>query len=202
MRIWVTLAGPRSGSRGSPGLPGASPQLLRQGAVLLATPEMSSHPFYALVPSWALVPHGPVATMATIIASQAVISGAFSLTQQAIQLGYFPRLRVTHTSAAQIGQIYIAPINWILMVCTIALVIGFQSSSKLAAAYGVAVTATMLITRQSLHDNAEEMGLEPVGGGAAHRNVLRSRRRVLRCQYRKDPARRRGFHWSSVPWFL
>ena len=117
-----------------------------QGAVLLVRPEMSSHPFYGLVPVWALVPTVLLATMATIIASQAVISGAFSLTQQAIQLGYFPRLRITHTSAAQIGQIYIAPINWILMVCTIALVIGFQSSSKLAAAYGVAVTATMLIT--------------------------------------------------------
>lgn len=117
-----------------------------QGAVLLARPEMSSHPFYALVPVWAMVPMVLLATMATIIASQAVISGAFSLTRQAIQLGYFPRLRVTHTSAAQIGQIYIAPVNWLLMVCTIALVIGFQSSSRLAAAYGVAVTATMLIT--------------------------------------------------------
>jgi len=117
-----------------------------QGAVLLARPEMSSHPFYALVPVWAMVPMVLLATMATIIASQAVISGAFSLTQQAIQLGYLPRLRVTHTSAVQIGQIYIAPVNWLLMVCTIALVIGFQSSSRLAAAYGVAVTATMLIT--------------------------------------------------------
>jgi len=87
-----------------------------------------------------------LATVATIIASQAVISGAFSLTHQAMQLGYFPRLRVTHTSASHIGQIYIAPINWLLMVCTIALVLGFRSSSKLAAAYGVAVTATMLIT--------------------------------------------------------
>lgn len=117
-----------------------------QGAVLLARPEMSSHPFYALVPAWAMVPMVLLATMATIIASQAVISGAFSLTQQAIQLGYFPRLRVTHTSALQIGQIYIAPVNWLLMVCTIALVIGFRSSSRLAAAYGVAVTTTMLIT--------------------------------------------------------
>ncbi|MHB1344349.1 MAG: potassium transporter Kup [Thermoleophilia bacterium] len=117
-----------------------------QGAVLLARPEMINHPFYALVPAWAMIPMVLLATLATIIASQAVISGAFSLTQQAIQLGYLPRLRVTHTSASHIGQIYIAPINWLLMVCTIALVLGFQSSSKLAAAYGVAVTATMLIT--------------------------------------------------------
>ena len=87
-----------------------------------------------------------MATLATIIASQAVISGAFSMTRQAIQLGYLPRLNIRHTSAAQIGQIYVAPVNWMLMICTIALVFGFQSSSKLAAAYGVAVTATMLIT--------------------------------------------------------
>ncbi len=117
-----------------------------QGAVLLAKPEMSHHPFYALVPNWAMVPMVLLATAATIIASQAVISGTFSLTQQAIQLGYLPRLRITHTSASHIGQIYIAPVNWLLMICTIALVSGFQSSSKLSAAYGVAVTATMLIT--------------------------------------------------------
>ncbi len=117
-----------------------------QGALLLANPGAAEHPFYAMVPSWALWPTVLLATLATIIASQAVISGAFSLTRQAIQLGYLPRLKVQHTSATQIGQIYIAPINWMLMVCTIALVIGFQSSSNLAAAYGVAVTSTMLIT--------------------------------------------------------
>lgn len=117
-----------------------------QGAVLLSKPEMSYHPFYALVPGWAMIPMVLLATVATIIASQAIITGAFSLTQQAIQLGYFPRLNVKHTSASQIGQIYIAPVNWVLMICTIALVAGFQSSSKLAAAYGVAVTVTMLIT--------------------------------------------------------
>lgn len=117
-----------------------------QGAILLTKPEMSHHPFYAIVPGWAMVPMVILSTAATIIASQAVITGAFSLTQQAIKLGYLPRLRVTHTSATHIGQIYIAPINWLLMICTISLVAGFQSSSKIAAAYGVAVTATMLIT--------------------------------------------------------
>jgi KUP system potassium uptake protein len=117
-----------------------------QGALLMIKPEESHHPFYALVPDWAMVPMVVLATMATIIASQAVITGSFSLTRQAIQLGYLPRLRVSHTSAAHIGQIYIAPVNWMLMACTIGLVIGFQSSSKLAAAYGVAVTSTMLIT--------------------------------------------------------
>ncbi len=117
-----------------------------QGALLLSNPEVSPHPFYAMVPSWALAPTVLLATLATIIASQAVISGAFSLTRQAIQLGYLPRLNIRHTSATQIGQIYVAPVNWMLMVCTVALVAGFQSSSKLAAAYGVAVTSTMLIT--------------------------------------------------------
>jgi len=117
-----------------------------QGSVLMLKPEVSHHPFYALVPTWALIPMVFLATVATIIASQAVITGSFSLTRQAIQLGYLPRLKVSHTSVAQIGQIYIAPVNWLLMICTIGLVIGFQTSSKLAAAYGVAVTSTMLIT--------------------------------------------------------
>ena len=117
-----------------------------QGAILMLRPEQSHHPFYALVPAWGLVPMVLLATTATIIASQAVITGSFSLTRQAIQLGYLPRLRVLHTSAAHIGQIYIAPVNWLLMICTIGLVIGFRSSSKLAAAYGVAVTSTMLVT--------------------------------------------------------
>jgi KUP system potassium uptake protein len=107
---------------------------------------VANHPFYAMVPAWAIVPAVLLTTLATIIASQAVISGAFSLTRQAVQLGYLPRLKIRHTSAAQIGQIYVAPVNWMLMVCTVALVAGFQSSSKLAAAYGVAVTSTMIIT--------------------------------------------------------
>ncbi|WP_449258926.1 potassium transporter Kup [Chlorobium limicola] len=117
-----------------------------QGALLLASPHESHHPFYALVPSWALIPMVILSTTATIIASQALITGVFSLTQQAIQLGYFPRLTIRHTSAGHIGQIYVPAANWGLMLSTIGLVIGFGSSSKLAAAYGVAVTATMLIS--------------------------------------------------------
>jgi KUP system potassium uptake protein len=117
-----------------------------QGALLLVHPEAAGHPFYAMVPAWAMIPTVLLATLATIIASQAVISGAFSMTHQAIQLGYLPRLNIRHTAATQIGQIYVAPVNWMLMICTILLVAGFQSSSKLAAAYGVAVTSTMLIT--------------------------------------------------------
>jgi KUP system potassium uptake protein len=117
-----------------------------QGALLLARPGETHHPFYALVPSWGMVPMVILATLGTIIASQAVITGAFSLTRQAIQLGYLPRMRIIHTSAATLGQIYMATVNWFLMICTIGLVVGFQSSDKLAAAYGVAVTSTMLIT--------------------------------------------------------
>ncbi|MBU2538808.1 MAG: potassium transporter Kup [Proteobacteria bacterium] len=117
-----------------------------QGALLLVRPEEAYHPFYALVPNWAMIPMVLLATCATIIASQAVITGSFSLTRQAIQLGYLPRLPITHTSSSHIGQIYVGPVNWALMLCTIGLVLGFQSSSKLAAAYGVAVSATMLIT--------------------------------------------------------
>ena len=97
-----------------------------QGALLLIKPQEAHHPFYALVPSWAMIPMVVLATLATIIASQAVITGSFSLTRQAIQLGYLPRLRVTHTSAAHIGQIYAAPVNWLLMICTIGLVLSFQ----------------------------------------------------------------------------
>ncbi len=116
-----------------------------QGALLLARPEEAHHPFYSLVPQWFLIPMVVLATLATIIASQAVISAAFSITHQAIQLGYLPRMRVVHTSATQIGQIYVPQVNAFLGICTIALVLGFQSSSRLAAAYGVAVTTTMSI---------------------------------------------------------
>ncbi|MEW5702113.1 MAG: potassium transporter Kup [Candidatus Zixiibacteriota bacterium] len=116
-----------------------------QGAALLGDPTAAANPFYALAPRWALMPLVVLATVATIIASQAVITGAFSLTRQAIQMGYLPRLRIIHTSAAQIGQVYVPQVNWILMICTVALVLGFGSSSRLAAAYGVAVTTTMLI---------------------------------------------------------
>jgi KUP system potassium uptake protein len=117
-----------------------------QGALLLGSPDLSSQPFYALAPSWSVIPLVVLAAAATVIASQAVISGAFSLTRQAIQLGYLPRMRIIHTSASEIGQIYIPQVNWLLMVATIVLVLGFKSSSNLAAAYGVAVTTTMAVT--------------------------------------------------------
>ncbi|MFH1661235.1 MAG: potassium transporter Kup [Pseudomonadota bacterium] len=117
-----------------------------QGALLLADPTAVENPFYLLAPEWARYPLVILATVATIIASQAVISGAFSITQQAIQLGYTPRLEIQHTSDREIGQIYLPAINWLLLIAIIGLVIGFGSSSNLAAAYGIAVTGTMLIT--------------------------------------------------------
>lgn len=116
-----------------------------QGALLIANPEAIQSPFYMLAPEWFRLPLVFIATAATIIASQAVISGAFSVTQQAMQLGFIPRLSIKHTSAAAHGQIYIPAINWALMVMVILLVLFFQTSSNLAAAYGVAVTGAMLI---------------------------------------------------------
>ena len=117
-----------------------------QGALLLADPGAIENPFYLLAPGWARYPLVILATIATVIASQAVISGAFSITQQAIQLGYTPRLEIQHTSDREIGQIYLPAINWLLLIAIVALVLEFRSSSRLAAAYGIAVTGTMLIT--------------------------------------------------------
>jgi KUP system potassium uptake protein len=127
-------------------LPGLVLNYFGQGALILGNPEAVRNPFYLLAPGWALLPMVALSTLATIIASQAVISGAFSLTRQAIQLGYVPRMFIQHTSSQEQGQIYIGMVNWALMVGVVLLVIGFESSSALAAAYGVAVTGTMLIT--------------------------------------------------------
>ncbi len=117
-----------------------------QGALLLTRPEAAANPFYLLAPSWALIPLVGLATIATVIASQAVISGAFSLSMQAVQLGFSPRLDIEHTSAKVRGQIYLPAVNWVLMFCCIGLVLGFRSSSNLAAAYGFSVTMDMVIT--------------------------------------------------------
>ena len=122
-----------------------------QAALLLSDPKAAEQPFFLLAPEWALLPLVALATAAAIIASQALISGAFSLTRQAIQLGYSPRLDIEHTSSREIGQVYVPQVNWALMVSTIAIVIGFGSSSALAAAYGIAVTLTMVITAVLLH---------------------------------------------------
>jgi KUP system potassium uptake protein len=127
-----------------------------QGALLLTDPAAAEQPFFLLAPEWALLPMVGLATAAAIIASQALISGAFSLTRQAIQLGYCPRLDIEHTSHHEIGQVYVPQINWALMLSTIGIVIGFGSSTALAAAYGIAVTLTMVITAVLLQVVATE----------------------------------------------
>ncbi len=127
-------------------LPALTLNYFGQGALLLVQPESAVNPFFRMTPSWALYPMVILATAAAVIASQAIISGAFSLTMQAIQLGYSPRLKVNYTSARVIGQIYVPLVNWVLMLSCIGLVLGFRTSSHLAAAYGVAITTTMLIT--------------------------------------------------------
>lgn len=127
-----------------------------QGALVLIDSEAARQPFFLLAPGWALYPLVVLATAAAIIASQALISGVFSLTHQAVQLGYSPRLDIDHTSSQHVGQIYVPQANWLLMIGTLAIVVTFQSSSALAAAYGIAVTLTMAITTALLYVIAVE----------------------------------------------
>jgi KUP system potassium uptake protein len=131
-------------------LPALVLNYLGQGALLLIEPDVE-HPFFVLAPSWALIPLVVLSTAAAIIASQALISGTFSITRQAIQLGLAPRLEVEHTSVHEIGQIYLPQVNWALMFATVVIVVGFGSSTALAAAYGIAVTLTMIITVSLLY---------------------------------------------------
>ncbi|MEY3107454.1 MAG: hypothetical protein RIT35_1632 [Pseudomonadota bacterium] len=116
-----------------------------QGALLIEQPDAIQNPFYLLAPTWALYPLLILSTLATVIASQAVISGAFSVTRQAIQLGYCPRMNILHTSGQEMGQVYVPAVNWLLMASVFVLVLSFKSSSALASAYGIAVTGTMII---------------------------------------------------------
>jgi KUP system potassium uptake protein len=127
-------------------LPALALNYLGQGAMLIATPEAIDNPFFRMVPEWGLVPMVVLATAATIIASQAVITGAYALTQQAIQLGLLPRMEIRFTSESHAGQTYLPQVNWLLMVGVILLVVSFQTSSALATAYGIAVTGTMVVT--------------------------------------------------------
>ena len=119
---------------------------LGQGALLIGDPRAAGDPFYMLVPDWARIPMVLLATAATVIASQAVITGAFSVARQAVQLGYLPRMRIKHTSRLQVGQIYVPLINWTLLLGVLTLVLAFKHSTSLAAAYGIAVTGTITIT--------------------------------------------------------
>jgi len=127
-------------------LPGLLLCYFGQAALLLRDPGAIENPFYRMAPAWAVVPLAILATMASVIASQALISGAFSLTVQAVQLDYLPRVKVFHTSGAHQGQVYVPLVNWALLVGCVGLVLGFRTSSNLAAAYGIAVTTTMVIT--------------------------------------------------------
>ncbi|HEX9174210.1 MAG TPA: potassium transporter Kup [Telluria sp.] len=126
--------------------PGLALNYLGQGALLLSRPEAVSNPFYHQLGPWSVYPLVALATLATVIASQATISGTFSITQQAVALGYLPRVRIVYTSERQMGQIYIPFVNWLQLCAVVLAVVGFGSSSKLASAYGIAVTATMLMT--------------------------------------------------------
>ena len=126
--------------------PGLVLNYFGQGALLMVNPEAAVNPFYYLAPQWALYPLVALSTAAAVIASQALISGAFSLTMQGIQLGYIPRMNILHTSSTERGQIYIPAVNWALMTACIALVLGFKTSENLAAAYGIAVSLTMMVT--------------------------------------------------------
>jgi KUP system potassium uptake protein len=128
-----------------------------QGALVLHDPEAARNPFYLLAPEWALYPMIGVATAAAIVASQALISGSFSLTHQAVQLGYSPRVTIRHTSRTEIGQIYVPEVNWVLGAACVALILEFRTSSNLAAAYGVAVTGTMATTTVLFHNVMREL---------------------------------------------
>ena len=158
-----------------------------QGALLLVNPAAAEQPFFLLAPGWALLPLVVLATAAAIIASQALISGAFSLTQQAVQLGYCPRLGIEHTSHHEIGQVYVPQVNWALMLSTILIVIGFESSTALAAAYGIAVTLTMVITAVLLQVVAiERWGWSPVRRLRRHGGIPDDRPGLLRRECAED----------------
>ncbi len=143
-----------------------------QSALLLDDPSAASNPFFSLVPTWGLYPMVVIATAAAIVASQALISGAFSLTRQAVQLGYSPRVTIIHTSKTEMGQIYIPEVNTALWLGCVALVIGFRSSTNLAAAYGIAVTGTMIITTLLFHTVTRECWKWPFWRSAGLTAVL------------------------------
>jgi KUP system potassium uptake protein len=133
-----------------------------QTALLIDDPTFTGNPFFKLAPDWAVIPLVVLATLATIIASQAIITGAFSLTRQAMQLGWFPGVHIRQTSADEYGQIYVPFVNWAMMVCTLALTWGFGSSERLAGAYGVAVSTTMLLTTGLLYNAMRDIWRWPL----------------------------------------
>ena len=167
--IWAISAAARSSGPGSRlVLPALAINYLGQGALVLAEPETMSNPFFKMVPEWALLPVVLLATMATVIASQAVITGAYSMSRQAIQLGLLPRFQIRHTSESQMGQIYLPRINLLLLAGVLPLVAMFRTSSGLASAYGIAVTGTMIVTTSSwLSWSSGNTGAGPCSGRPA-----------------------------------
>jgi KUP system potassium uptake protein len=143
-----------------------------QTALLLDNPGLQGNPFFQLAPHWAVVPLVVLATCATIIASQAIITGAFSLTRQAMQLGWFPGLNIRQTSDQEYGQIYVPVVNWVMMVCTLVLAFGFGSSDSLSGAYGTAVSTTMLLTTALLFNAMRDIWRWPLGVALAVSGVF------------------------------
>jgi KUP system potassium uptake protein len=161
-----------------------------QAALVLAGAPSSDNIFYRLCPSFLLLPLVVLATIATIIASQSIITGAFSMTRQAIQLGWLPRLHITQTSAEGHGQIYVGSVNWLLMLVTLGLTVGFGKSDNLASAYGIAVSATMLMTSVLLFIAiARDLGVEPHCRGCSRRRLHARRCGVLRSELHEGGAR-------------
>ena len=197
MPIWAISAASRSAF---PGWCSSCPALMLnymgQGAMVLSqddalATETLRNPFFLLAPEALRLPLVILATFATIIASQAVISGAFSVTQQAMQLGFIPRLRVQHTSERAIGQIYIPVVNWVLLVMVVILVLSFQNSSNLAAAYGIAVTGAMFIDTCLLAVVLFQLWqLEAVAGDPDPRALLPRRHRLFRREPHQGARRR------------
>ncbi len=172
-----------------------------QGALLLANPAAVENPFFRLAADWAVYPLVGLASTATVIASQAVISGAFSLTRQAVQLGYLPRMQVRHTSEQAIGQVYVPGMNGLLLVAVVITVLGFRSSDALGGAYGIAVTGTMTVDHDSrLHLFPPGRRLALMAAGPTVRAVFVCRSVVLWRQPAEDrggrlvPARHRRMH--------
>ena len=166
---------------------------LGQGALIVENPAAIESPFFLVFPEWSRIPMVVLATAATVIASQAVISGAFSVTRQAVGLGFLPRLMVRHTSEREIGQVYVPAINWGIFVAVVALVVGFGTSTALASAYGIAVTGTLAIDTILFFFVVRVLWKKPLwlvlAGGSA---VPHRRSRVLRRQPHEGAARRAG----------
>ena len=174
-------------------LPALTINYLGQGALLLANPKAIENPFFLLYPDWALLPMVGLATAATVIASQAVITGAYSLTRQGIQLGLLPRLEIRHTSESQFGQIYMPRVNTLLLIGVLLLVILFKSSGALASAYGIAVTGTMVVTATlALIVVWRVLALAALGSGGTDDSIPLDRPRLPRRQHAQSVPGRLG----------